>query len=138
MAGKNRLTVDFTGFREYMERLERLGSDTKGLVDKALKESFETVTPGIEKAIEPHKFTGETEASLVKNADVKWQGNVGSVEVGFDITHGGLPSVFLMYGTPRMKPDMNLYNSIYGSATKSKVRKAQQAVFEEEMRRVMN
>lgn len=138
MAGKNKLTINFTGFREYMEKLERLGSDTKALTEKALKESFDTVTPGIEAAIKSHKFTGDTEASLVKNANVKWAGTQASVEVGFDIPHGGLPSVFLMYGTPRMKPDMNLYNSIYGSATKSKVRKAQQAVFEEEMRRVMN
>lgn len=137
MAGRNRLTVNFTGFSEYMEKLERLGSDTKGLVDKALKESFNAVTPGIESAIHSHEFTGETEGSLVKNADVKWSGNVGSVEVGFDIPHGGLPSIFLMYGTPRMRPDMTLYNSIYGTATKNKVKKVQQEIFDEEMRRAM-
>lgn len=53
------------------------------------------------------------------------------MNVGFDITAGGtyngLPSIFLMYGTqlygqPHIKPDRNLYNAVYGAATKKKYR----------------
>ncbi len=135
--GKNKLTIDFKGFDEYMEKLERLGSDTKALTEKALKASFEKVTPGIGSAIDNHKRTGTTKKSLVTDSQVKWQGTVGRVEVGFDIPNGGLASIFLMYGTPRMEPDMNLYNSIYGSKVKKQVRKVQKEIFDEELRRVM-
>ena len=135
--GKNKLTIDFKGFDEYMEKLERLGSDTKALTEKALKASFEKVTPGIGCAIDNHKRTRTTKKSLVSHSQVKWQGTVGRVEVGFDIPNGGLASIFLMYGTPRMEPDMNLYNSIYGSKVKKQVRKVQKEIFDEELRRVM-
>lgn len=145
MAGKNKLTVNFTGFKEAFEKLDKLGRDVNKITEEALEKSFETVTPGIQSAISPHRDTGETEGSLVKSPKVKWEGTRASVEVGFDIEHGGLPSIFLMYGTPRhpagnqygksgshpgMAQDMALFNAIYGSSTKSKVRKVQKEVFD--------
>lgn len=152
-AKKNKLTVDFSGFAEYMEQLDRLGADVKGITAEALKKSFEAVTPGIQAAISPHEKSGDTEKSLVTSSDVKWEGTRASVEVGFDIPHGGLPSVFLMYGTPKHmgsnqygstgKPipgtnqDLNLYESIYGNKTKNKVRKIQKEIFDEAIGRAM-
>lgn len=149
---KNKLTVDFKGFKEMFEKLDRLNADTRKITEEALKKSFETVTPGIQAAIKPHKLTGETEGSLTKNANVKWEGQVGSVEVGFDIKNGGLPSIFLMYGTPRhavgnqygrsgsmrgTPQDMTLYNSIYGTSTKNKVRKVQKEIFDKALKEAM-
>lgn len=77
-------------------------------------------------------------------------GSTAKVPVGFNIREGGLPSVFLMYGTPRhavgnqyargrgahpgMAVDQKLYDSIYGRSVKNKVRKAQKQVFEKEMK----
>lgn len=62
-------------------------------------------------------------------------GVVASVEVGFSIRAGGLPSIFLMYGTPRMRPDKALYNAIYGASTLRAVSEKQAEVFEKIMMR---
>lgn len=149
---RNKLTVDFKGFKEMFEKLDRLNADTRKITEEALKKSFETVTPGIEAAIKPYYDTGATEDSLTKNANIKWEGRVGSVEVGFDIKNGGLPSIFLMYGTPRhavgnqygrsgsmrgTTQDMTLYNSIYGTSTKNKVRKVQKEIFDKALKEAM-
>ena len=149
---KNKMTVDFKGFAEMMERLDNLNADTKSITGEALEKSFEVVTPGIQAAIAPHRDTGETEKSLVTSPEVKWSGSVGSVEVGFDIENGGLPSIFLMYGTPRhavgnqygksgsmrgTPQDTKLYESIYGSSTKNKVRKIQKEIFDKALKEAM-
>lgn len=149
---KNKLTVDFKGFKEVYAQLDKLNADTKKITEEALEKSFEAVTPGIQAAIAPHHDTGDTEKSLVTSAEVKWQGTVGSVEVGFDIEHGGLPSVFLMYGTPKhaaanqygksgsvsgVTADKNLYESIYGRSTKNKVKKIQADIFNKALKEAM-
>ena len=149
---RNKLTVDFKGFKEVFEKLDRLDADTKKFTEEALEKSFETVTPGIQAAIKPHRRTGQTENSLVKSPNVKWQGDVGSVDVGFDIQNGGLASIYLMYGTPRhaagnqygrsgshpgTAQDMTLYNSIYGTSVKNKVRKVQKEIFDKALREAL-
>lgn len=126
----SKMELKFTGMKEYMERLKRMDKDVKKVSENALKASWAEVTPNISKAIKPHYLTGATENSLNKYAYVQWEGDVGSIDVGFSISAGGLASIFLMYGTPTIEPDMELYNSIYGTKTKSKVRKVQKEVFE--------
>lgn len=134
---RNKLTISFDGFDEIMEKLDRATADTKEITEKALQKSYDIVTPNIEKAIEPHHLTGQTEQSLAKNERVEWEGTKAYIKVGFNISKGGLPSIFLMYGTPRMQPDKKLYNSIYGSSTKKKVKKVQEEIFQEELRKVI-
>ena len=134
---KNKLSIDFKGFEEYAERLEKLGGDLKETADKALKESKELVNEQLHEQMKKHHRTGKTDKSINDNAKVEWSGNVGSIDVGFDIAHGGLPSIFLMYGTPRMSKDQKLYNAVYGSATKRKVKELQEKIFAEAIQRKM-
>lgn len=134
---KNKLSIDFKGFAEYAERLEKLGGDLKEAADKALKESKDLVDEQLHEQMKKHHRTGRTEKSIRDDAEVEWSGNVGSVDVGFDIAHGGLPSIFLMYGTPRMSKDQKLYNAVYGTATKRKVKELQEKIFAEAIQRRM-
>ena len=134
---KNRLTLNFKGFQEYMEKLDRLGADTQHIAEEALRQTHAAVTPGIEAAIAPHDFTGKTHRSLVTDARIESEGTIIKVPVGFDINAGGIAHIFLMYGTPKIAPDSNLYNSIYGTSTKTKARKVQKQVFDEELKKVM-
>lgn len=103
----NRTRIEFEGFDEVIARLSKLNADVKGVTEKALKETHKVVTAKADEAIRPHKRTGRTEQSLKRNADIQWTGSVASVETGFDISNGGLASIFLMYGTPRMKKTKN-------------------------------
>lgn len=132
-----KLTVDFDGFDEMIAKLESLGNP-KITVERALKESHTLITKELEKVMESHNRTHQTERSIKRSADVEWEGNIAFSEVGFDIANGGIASIFLMYGTPKMSPDKKLYNAIYGTAMRKKIREIQEEAFNEEIRRVMS
>lgn len=131
MAKKMRL--EFTGFEEYAERLDKLGGDLKKTTEKALIETHKLLTPKVEEAFRRHdvKYSHDTMKSLKKDARVEWDGSVAAIGVGFKISEGGFPSIFIMYGTPRMQPDKKVYNSIYGN--RKKVRELQERIFVEEI-----
>ena len=134
---KNKLTVDFANFEEYAEKLDRLGGDLKAAIDKALEESKDFVNTQLHEQMKKHRRTGNTERTISDTANVEWSGPICSVDVGFDIAQGGLASVFLMYGTPRMDKDQKLYNAVYGTATKRKVKEIQEKIFVEAIEKVM-
>ena len=134
MANKTR--IEFEGFEEVIARLTKLDGDIKGVTEKALRETHKVITKKAETAIAPHKETGATEKSLKRNAEIEWVGTLASVETGFSIRQGGLPSIFLMYGTPRMKKDQNLYNVFFGNKTKKEIMELQETIFYDEIRRL--
>lgn len=137
MAGKNRIGLQFEGFDELAAQFEQLGGDLRSATENALKASKRAVTPGIDQAINKHRLTGDTERSLDKKIRVEWEGTTASIDIGFHISQGGLPSVFLMYGTPRVKKDTKLYNSIYGSKVKKQIAEVQKEVFQKMIARRM-
>lgn len=137
MAGKNRIGLQFDGMEELIKEFEQLGGDLKSATENALKQSKKAVTPGIDQAIKKHHLTGDTEKSLDKEIKVEWEGTTASIDVGFHISQGGLPSIFLMYGTPRVTKDTKLYNSIYGSKVKKQIAEIQKEVFQKMIARRM-
>lgn len=139
--GRNRISLQGDLFKEYMERLDKLGgiSAMKKGTERALKKSKDYVTPLIESAMGKlpagGKYsTGRTKESIDIDSSVSWNGNtIGEIKVGFDLKKSGLTSIFLMYGTPRMKPVSGLKNAIYGKKTQKEIAKIQ----EEELNRVI-
>lgn len=134
---RKKFQLDFDGLDYYLEKLKSLEADIEPVVEDALKKSAEYVTEQADVAIAKHDLTGATHESLVKNAEVKWMGTTAEIKVGFDISNGGLASIFLMYGTPTMKPDKNLYSAIYGAKTKKAVKELQEKAFYEAMQEAM-
>lgn len=140
---KNKLTIDFTGFERIKKQLDEIGGDaTKRAVESALKASQNLVAKQVSAAITPHTETGDTKKSIVKNNPVVWTGDTAAVDVGFDIVGGGLPSIFLMYGTklhgqPHITPDRNLYNAVYGAKTRKEILKIQEEAFEKVLERAV-
>ena len=116
-----KIEMQFDGFTDVIHQLEQLEVDVRQTVTGALQEAGQLVTEQARAAIQPHRRTGKTEASLIENPPVEWTGTQAAVNVGFDINNGGLPSIFLMYGTPRMRKDTKLYNAFYGAETKKKI-----------------
>lgn len=133
---KNRFGIQFDGLEDMIAKLESVEGDIKATTEAALKASKQYVNPGIQQAIGKHHITGDTEATLDKSMNVTWDGPVASIEIGFKLPEG-LPSIFLMYGTPRMKKDTKLYNSIYGAKTTKQVAAVQQEVFQKRIERKM-
>lgn len=145
-----KFSVEFEGFNEVMARLSKLEADTKQIAEKALKESHAYVTPKLQSDMQPHKRMGRTQGSIQTGSNIKWSGQLASVDVGFNIRNGGLPSIFLMYGTQShaasnqygssgkinggVAKDNNLYNDVYGSSTVNKIREIQRDIFYEALR----
>ena len=145
---KNKFSVDFAGFEQYQRKLEELagGEAVKGALNTALKETQSIIADKVSAAMSAHNDTGRLEKTIIKSDPPEWSAGVGSVNVGFDITAGGsydgLPSIFLMYGTqlngqPHIKPDKNLYNAVYGAATKKQIQNIQKKAFEDAITGVM-
>ncbi len=141
MARKNRIGLQVEGFEEYMAKLDELGGSSamKRGVEEALKDSKKHVTPLIDKAMTKlpaggRYSTGNTKESIDDSMTVDWQGATASIKVGFDFKKSGVTSVFLMYGTPRMKPVSGLEAAVYGNKTKKEIA----AIQAEALTRVIN
>ena len=129
-----KLKLDFSGLDKMIEDMHKMGANVKEVAESALKKSRDYINSNLESAMTPHNRSGETMKSL-KDAPVEWSGTVAKIPVGFDIKNGGLPSIFLMYGTkvygtPRVKKDMKLYKAIYGKTTKEKVQEIMKNEFQ--------
>ena len=131
-----KMKLEFDGFSEAINRLTKLEGDVRGTTEKALKETHRIVTDKAEEAIAKHNRTGRTLGTLQRDAKVEWSGTTAKVDVGFDIHNGGLASIFLMYGTPRVKKDQQLYNAFFGKQTKTEVKELQEQLFMDEIRKL--
>lgn len=150
-SGKNKSTLDFPGIKETVEKFEKMDLAIGPAVTEALQESYNYVTSHLEDQIEQHHRTGRTAESLLKNEKVQVEGTTYYINIGFDISNGGLASIFLMYGSPKhiitryhgkkktswnhpgMDADAVLYDLVFGPATKQEIEKIQKKVFEKRM-----
>lgn len=142
---KNKMTIQFDGLEVYQKQLEQLGGGqaVKRAFDEALEESQKLIAEKVTATMSPHNNTGKVKRSIITHDPPEWVGDTGAVNVGFDIVGGGLPSIFLMYGTqlygqPHIQPDRNLYNAVYGTAVRKQVREIQEKAFTRVLNEVMN
>lgn len=138
-----RMKLEITGLDKLLERIDKMGSDSKKVCEEALRETHKIVTQKAEEGMAKSNLPaggkysyGDTLRTLRREALIYWNGDVASVPVGFDINNGGLTSIFLMYGTPRMKKDQTLYNAFFGAKTRKEILEAQENVFYSEIRRL--
>ena len=127
-----------------MSKLDELGGTQvmKKGVEEALIESKKHVNPLIEKSMAKlpagGKYSsGNTKQSIDKDNKVEWEGMTGTIKVGFDFSKSGVTSIFLMYGTPRMKPVSGLKGAIYGAKTQKEIAEIQEKVLSDVIKRVM-
>lgn len=139
----NKCYLEFDGFDEVIARLTKLESNVKGTAEKALKESHKVITKNAEESAQKSNLPkkgkyskGDTLKSLYKEPKVEWEGTLGSVKTGFSISNGGLASVFMIYGTPRHMKSQKMYNAFWGKKTLDEVKKIQEDIFYEEIRRL--
>ena len=132
-----RLKLQFDAWKELGDNLDKLGGDLKATTEEALEKSHAAITPGIVAAFGKHNDTGTMMGALRDKSKVEWEGMTASIPIGFDIGAGGVASVFLMYGTPRMAPDRKAYNAIYGGKAKKQINEIQVDVFTKAIERAM-
>ena len=124
MGKKNRIGLQFSGWQELMQSIDRAAGEEglKKATEAALKASKEyvneQVTAIMRKANMPANgkfWTGDTKATLDKNFSVEWKGFTGEIKIGFNLSES-LVSNFLMYGTPRHEPPMAAVPGLYDVA----------------------
>lgn len=137
--------IQIDGFDRILKELDRLEADTKKVAEKALEKTFDIVQKkteiGMQKQNLPAKGrydSGETRKAIIQKPEVSWSGDTASVDVGFDLKQdAGFVSIFLMHGTPKMKPDKKLYDAFYAKKTKDEIIQAQEDVYYSEIARLM-
>ena len=141
---RNRIGLQFNGWEDYIAKLDELGG-TKAMkkgVEEALIESKKHVNPLIEKSMGKlpaggRYSTGDTKKSIDNENKVEWSGMTGEIKIGFDFSKSGLKSIFLMYGTPKMKPVTGLKSAIYGTKTQKEIAEIQEKVLSDAIKKVM-
>jgi hypothetical protein len=143
---RKKIGLQFQGWEEYISKLDELGGSTvvKKGVEEALIESKKHVNPLIGQSVARNKLPaggkyshGNTEQSIDEEMKVEWKGLTGEIKIGFDFSKSGVTSVFLMYGTPKMKPVAGLKNAIYGAKTQKEVAEIQEKILAEHIKKVM-
>ena len=140
-----KFAIDFEDCLDLGAMIDELagGEVVKRAVENALVETDKYVTAEVDKAVTSSKYnfnrTGNTKKSIDRDFSVEWEGSQASVEAGFTISDGGLPSIFLMYGTPTIKPDTNLKNAAKGTGKhKKKIEEIQREEFNKVINEVMS
>lgn len=133
-----KMKLQIPNFDALAKQLTDLGGDVKKASEDALKETHRIVTDKLLQVMVPSTmpsknkpgqyWTGRTRDSIVMTPTITWDGTKASVDVGFDIDNGGLTSIFLMYGTPKMAPVPGLYDAIYGKTVQAEIVEAQREI----------
>lgn len=121
---KNKMKLDMSGFSELLERIQKANGDIDQAAKIALEEGAKPFIQDLKIGIQKHHRTGLTERALSSDPEVSKEGNRLSLEVGFNLRQGGLPALFIEYGTPKMKPDPFIQPAI--KRNQSKARKIQE------------
>lgn len=124
------MSITFKGFDILAEKIDRISGDIKPAVNEALVETQSFIQNQLRPAMPPHRRTGRTEASIIKGGKIRWSWSVAEIDTGFKISEGGFPSIFLMWGTPRMEKDVKIYNAMYGMMTRRKIKALQMEILE--------
>lgn len=141
---RNRIGLQFDGWTDYMAKLDKLGGTDamKRGVEAGLRASKQYVNPKIEASMsklpaQGRYSKGVTKQSIDRDMSINWGGMTGEIKVGFDFKKSGTTSIFLMYGTPRMKPVSGLKNAIYSSKTQKEIATIQEAEVAKVIKRIM-
>lgn len=144
----SKFSIEFEQFKQLEKQLESLAG-LNGVIEateNALLATDDYVTAEVDKAVANSKYnfdrTGTTKGSIDRDKKVEWSGTTASAKAGFRISAGGLPSIFLMYGTPNsdhpIKPDSNLKNAAKGQGIhRDKINKIQQEEFNKVIKKYM-
>lgn len=139
-----KFSIEFDELKQLANQLEELAGKN-GVIEateRALIATDDYVTAEVDKAVANSKFnfdrSGTTKKSIDRERKVEWNGTTATAKAGFSISKGGLPSIFLMYGTPKIKPDTNLKNAAKGQGIhRDKIHKIQQEEFNKVIKEVM-
>ena len=137
MAKRSKLAFNFDEMYDLAEKLEKAGGNLQAAADRALKATHDYITPNLAAGIQRHVLSGDTKESLDKQGGVVWESPLKAhINIGFNLEEGGLPSVFLMWGTPKMKNDAKLKSAAFGAKVTREVAAIQRQEMEKALQEI--
>ena len=141
------ISMDWQGLTDLGETLNALGVNMKVPVEMAMEQSKYLMDTNAYNDMVKHTKPVSKWSRTGNTQKVVWDGYEAEVGVGFDVRHGGLASVFIMYGTPKhmignwehpgVKADKKLYNDFFGGKAKKQVREMMTRAFERTIREAL-
>ena len=133
-----KMSITFGGFEDLIYQIDKAGGDVKKAANEALTKTQQYIAQNVSAAAAPYKrggkkgyATGKMARAEIQNARVVWVGDVAEIGVGFSLSQkGGWHSIFVMYGTPRIAKDTQLFNAIKGAKTKKEIAEIQEQVLQ--------
>lgn len=140
-----KMSILFDGFEDLAARVDEVGGleYLHKAVDEALTETATIIKDNLISAAAVYDSKGkkgyaqgDMYRSIIQDADVTWEGTIGTVNSGFDLdAKGGFHSIFVMYGTamygtPRIRKDQKLYDAIKGTKTKKDIAEKQEEIMQ--------
>ena len=131
MAKDNTIRLDTSGLEGLMRKLVRVEhAAAKETIEGVLEEAAQRIQTDTHLALSKNYlpaqgkyWTGRTSESVVDDTHVEWEGMVGSVPVGFDLSKPGAGGYLIKgrkpswrFGTPYMAPDLMLNKMFRGKA----------------------
>ena len=113
---KNQMKLDTTGLEAALSRLvATIGPErAHRVVEENLEKVGRQISNDTIEAVQAGNLpaggkysTGDTEAAVVRDTSVTWDGGVASIPIGFDFNKPGAGG-WLISGTPKMRPDAAL------------------------------
>ena len=113
---RNTLKLDMSELEQFLKKIERLGGNVEQTTEKILVETAQKIAQDTLAALaKPNlpaqgRYSGaneNTRQSVVQDATATWDGSVVWAPVGFRFSMPGAGG-FLISGTPRMAPDVEL------------------------------
>ena len=142
-ARKNGISIDFSVFEEYAERLDNLGAELQPIFTDVMEQEAETVQEDTITALGSANLpaqgdysTGDTKKSVDMSPRVVWEGSLGEIGLGFDKTKPGAGG-WLITGTPKMRPDYALEEIYSRKKYEKELRKSIMQYFEDKIEEIM-
>lgn len=138
-----KMSLEFDGFKDLLYQISEVESALQPAVDDALTQVQRFVQGQTRQAAAKYVpggtpySTGEMKAAIKPDDGPQWSGSVATVGVGFEIHKsggGGMHSVWIMYGTPRITPDTKLHNAVRGTKTQYEIRKIMEKALREHVK----
>ncbi len=111
MARKGGAFIEMYGVGDLLKKIEKAGGDVEKAITKAVEKSVELPKRDMLNFMAKHHKTGHTEESFTVYP-IEWKDGVGTVRLGFSVRKGGLPAIFLNYGTPTIQPSFFIQEAI--------------------------
>lgn len=125
-----KMSLEFDGLKDLLYKIDEVEGELRPAVDDALTQVQNYVQDQTRQAAAKYAkggtrySTGKMKAAVKPDSGPEWAGSTASVGVGFDIRKpggGGMHSIWMMYGTPRIRPDTKLYGAVRGQKTKLRI-----------------